>query len=98
MVTPSGDAKIMDFGIARATTSEPLTQTAAVMGTATYLAPEQAEGKAVDPRTDIYALGATMYQMLTGRPPFVADTPVAVASMHVREQPEPPTRKQSAAG
>jgi eukaryotic-like serine/threonine-protein kinase len=91
MVTTAGDAKIMDFGIARATTGEPLTQTAAVMGTATYIAPEQAEGKPVDPRTDIYALGATMYQMLAGRPPFVADTPVAVASMHVHEQPEPPT-------
>jgi eukaryotic-like serine/threonine-protein kinase len=91
MVTTAGDAKIMDFGIARGTTREPLTQTAAVMGTATYIAPEQAEGKPVDPRTDIYALGATMYQMLAGRPPFVADTPVAVASMHVHEQPEPPT-------
>jgi eukaryotic-like serine/threonine-protein kinase len=91
MVTPTGDAKIMDFGIARATAGEPLTQTAAVMGTATYIAPEQAEGKAVDARTDIYALGATMYQLLTGRPPFVGGTPVAVASMHVFEQPEPPT-------
>jgi len=91
MVTPTGEAKIMDFGIARATSGEPLTQTAAVMGTATYIAPEQAEGKAVDARTDIYALGATMYQLLTGRPPFVAGTPVAVAAMHVFEPPEPPT-------
>jgi eukaryotic-like serine/threonine-protein kinase len=92
MITPSGAVKVMDFGIARAVDSDTLTQTAAILGTATYFAPEQARGEPVDSRSDIYALGVVLYEMLTGRPPFVADSPVAVAYLHVREEPTPPSR------
>jgi eukaryotic-like serine/threonine-protein kinase len=92
MLTPSGDVKVMDFGIARATTSESLTQTATVLGTATYFSPEQAQGEAVDARSDVYSLGCVLYEMLTGHPPFSAETPVAVAYKHVKEEPVPPSR------
>jgi serine/threonine-protein kinase len=92
MRTPSGDVKVMDFGIARAASSDTLTRTAAVVGTATYLAPEQARGDPVDARTDLYSLGVVLYEMLTARPPFVADSPVAVAYKHVREEPVPASR------
>jgi tRNA A-37 threonylcarbamoyl transferase component Bud32 len=98
MITAPGEVKVMDFGIARAVDSETLTQTAAILGTATYFAPEQARGEPVDSRSDIYALGVVLYEMLTGRPPFVADSPVAVASMHVREEPTPPSRLHPAIG
>ena len=98
MITPSGEVKVMDFGIARAVDSDPLTQTAAILGTATYFAPEQARGEPVDSRSDIYALGVVLYEMLTGRPPFVADSPVAVAYLHVREDPTPPSRVNPAIG
>src|SRR5439155_10765252 len=91
MLTPNGDAKVMDFGIARAAASDSLTQTATVLGTATYFSPEQAQGAKVDARSDIYALGCVLYQMLTAHPPFEADTPVAVAYKHVREDPVPPS-------
>jgi eukaryotic-like serine/threonine-protein kinase len=92
MLTPSGDVKVMDFGIARATSSESLTQTATVLGTATYLSPEQARGEAVDARSDIYSLGVVLYEMLTARPPFDGDSPVSVAYKHVREDPVPPSK------
>src|SRR5438034_7029036 len=82
MLTPSGDVKVMDFGIARATSSESLTQTATALGTATYFSPEQAQGDPVDARSDIYSLGVVMYEMLTGTPPFAGDTPVAIAYKH----------------
>ena len=83
--------KVTDFGIARAVnTEESLTQTGAVMGTATYFSPEQAEGVGVDARSDIYSLGVVLFEMVTGRPPFLGDTPVAVASKHVRDQPPAP--------
>src|SRR2546428_2038207 len=91
MLTPAGDVKVMDFGIARANTSESLTQTATVLGTATYFSPEQAQGEAVDPRSDIYSLGVVMYEMLTAHPPFAGETPVAVAYKHVKEEPVPPS-------
>ena len=88
LITPDGDVKVTDFGIARAmNTEESLTQTGAVMGTAAYFSPEQAEGKGVDARSDIYSLGVVLYEMAVGRPPFTGDSPVAVASKHVRDQP-----------
>ncbi|HXA72612.1 MAG TPA: Stk1 family PASTA domain-containing Ser/Thr kinase [Acidimicrobiales bacterium] len=88
LITPDGEVKVTDFGIARAmNTEESLTQTGAVMGTAAYFSPEQAEGKTVDARSDIYSLGVVLYEMAVGRPPFTGDSPVAVASKHVRDQP-----------
>jgi eukaryotic-like serine/threonine-protein kinase len=92
MVTRDGHVKVTDFGIARVTTNETVEQTAAVLGTASYLSPEQAQGGAIDQRSDLYSLGCVLYEMLTGRPPFTADSPVAVASKHVLEQPVPPSR------
>ena len=93
MLTPSGDVKVMDFGIARAVSdaSNTMTQTAAVVGTAQYLSPEQARGETVDSRSDVYSAGCLLYELLTGRPPFVGDSPVAVAYQHVREQAQPPS-------
>src|SRR6187200_1887334 len=93
MLTPSGDVKVMDFGIARAISdaSSTMTQTAAVVGTAQYLSPEQARGESVDSRSDVYSTGCLLYELLTGRPPFVGDSPVAVAYQHVREQAQPPS-------
>ena len=88
LITPDGDVKVTDFGIARAmNTEESLTQTGAVMGTAAYFSPEQAEGKGVDSRSDIYSLGVVLYEMAVGRPPFTGDSPVSVASKHVRDMP-----------
>ncbi len=93
MLTPSGDVKVMDFGIARAISdaSSAMTQTAAVVGTAQYLSPEQARGEGVDSRSDVYSTGCLLYELLTGRPPFVGDSPVAVAYQHVREPAVPPS-------
>jgi serine/threonine-protein kinase len=91
LITDEGQVKVTDFGIARAiNTEESLTQTGAVMGTATYFSPEQAEGMGVDSRSDIYSLGVVLFEMATGRPPFLGDTPVAVASKHVRDHPPAP--------
>lgn len=91
MLTTSGEVKVMDFGIARAASSDSLTQTASVMGTASYFSPEQAQGKVADPRSDIYSLGVVLYEMLTGRLPFTGETAVAVAYKHVQEAPRPPS-------
>ena len=83
----------MDFGIARAMadTGATMTQTSAVIGTAQYLSPEQARGEQVDARSDLYSTGCLLYELLTGRPPFVGDSPVSVAYQHVREEPVPPS-------
>jgi beta-lactam-binding protein with PASTA domain len=95
MITPDGQVKVADFGIATAIAGEgqnDLTRTGAVMGTASYFSPEQAQGQQVGPSTDLYALGVVLYEMLVGRPPFQGDTPVAVAYKHVQEQPLTPTQ------
>jgi serine/threonine protein kinase len=94
MLTRSGEVKVMDFGIARsvAQASAAVTQTAAVIGTAQYLSPEQARGEQVDPRSDVYSTGCLLYELLTGAPPFTGDSAVAVAYQHVREDPIPPSR------
>jgi len=94
MLTTTGGIKVMDFGIARAVseTSATMTQTAAVIGTAQYLSPEQARGETVDSRSDIYSVGCLLYELLTSRPPFIGDSPVSVAYQHVREQPIPPSQ------
>ena len=96
MLDPRGDVKVTDFGIARVTTTaDTVAQTAAIMGTAAYLSPEQAQGLPNDGRSDIYSLGCVLYEMVTGRPPFLGDSPVAVASKQVLEQPVPPSRLNS---
>ncbi|WP_158879791.1 Stk1 family PASTA domain-containing Ser/Thr kinase [Amycolatopsis anabasis] len=93
MITKNGAVKVMDFGIARAMHDgqSAMTQTAAVIGTAQYLSPEQARGEAVDARSDVYAAGCVLYELVTGEPPFTGDSPVAVAYQHVREDPHAPS-------
>ncbi|MFB8198746.1 protein kinase domain-containing protein [Kitasatospora purpeofusca] len=91
MITHDGGVKVVDFGIARAGSSHNLTQTASVLGTAAYLSPEQATASPVDGRTDLYAVGCVLTEMLTGAPPFEAETPVAIAYKHVGELPLPPS-------
>ena len=97
MISKSGAVKVMDFGIARALadSGNSVTRTAAVIGTAQYLFPEQARGESVDPRSDVYSLGCVLYEMITGVPPFVGDSPVAVAYQHVREDPVPPSQRHA---
>ncbi|MCW2586624.1 MAG: hypothetical protein JWN55_2140 [Frankiales bacterium] len=93
MLTSRGEVKVMDFGIARAAAGNEstMTQTQAVIGTAAYLSPEQARGEHVDARSDLYSTGCLLYELVTGAPPFVGDSPVAVAYQHVREDPVPPS-------
>nr|MDT0662794.1 Stk1 family PASTA domain-containing Ser/Thr kinase [Micromonospora sp. DSM 115978] len=93
MMTLNGQVKVMDFGIARALASgaTTMTQTSAVIGTAQYLSPEQARGEAVDARSDVYAAGCVLFELLCGHPPFVGDSPVSVAYQHVREDPPSPS-------
>src|SRR3954470_8915837 len=95
LMTPSGEVKVADFGIARANgAGDGLTKTGAVMGTATYFSPEQAQGLAVDARSDIYSLGIVLYEMLTGVVPFAGDSAVSVAYLHVREPVVAPSRRK----
>jgi len=94
IITNAGAVKVMDFGIARALTgaSSTMTQTGMVMGTPQYLSPEQALGKAVDHRSDLYATGCMLYELLTLRPPFTGDTPLSVVYQHVQDPPVPPSQ------
>ncbi len=94
MIVPDGSIKVMDFGIARAMAdaNATMTQTSAVIGTAQYLSPEQAQGQSVDERSDLYSTGCMLFELLTGRPPFLGESPVSVAYQHVGEQPMPPSR------
>ncbi|GAA2718824.1 Stk1 family PASTA domain-containing Ser/Thr kinase [Actinocorallia aurantiaca] len=94
MLTRNHEVKVMDFGIARAMSDSAatMTATAQVIGTAQYLSPEQARGERVDARSDLYSTGCVLYELLTARPPFQGDSPVAIAYQHVREEPIPPSR------
>jgi serine/threonine-protein kinase len=94
MIAPDGSIKVMDFGIARAMAdaNATMTQTSAVIGTAQYLSPEQAQGQSVDERSDLYSTGCMLFELLTGRPPFLGESPVSIAYQHVGEQPIPPSR------
>ena len=89
VLTPDGTIKVMDFGIARAGNTT-MTQTGSVLGTAQYISPEQAQGKALGPASDLYSLGVTLYELVAGKLPFDADTPVATALAQVNEEPVPP--------
>jgi len=92
LVTPSGEVKVADFGLARVLATADgldLTQDGMTLGTPLYMSPEQAEGKAVDSRSDLYSLGATVYHLLAGRPPFLGATSLAVALAHIKEPPVP---------
>jgi beta-lactam-binding protein with PASTA domain/predicted Ser/Thr protein kinase len=91
MVTRDGFVKVMDFGIARMQTDITAPQTSSVIGTPTYLSPEQAQGQVVDARSDLYSLGCVLYELVAGRPPFTGDTPVAIAYKQVNETPVPPS-------
>ncbi|MEU1287258.1 protein kinase [Kitasatospora sp. NPDC005856] len=94
IITNTGAVKVMDFGIARALTggASTMTQTGMVMGTPQYLSPEQALGKPVDHRSDLYAAGCMLYELLTLRPPFTGDTPLSVVYQHVQDPPVPPSQ------
>jgi len=94
MIAPDGSIKVMDFGIARAMAdaNATMTQTQAVIGTAQYLSPEQAQGQSVDERSDLYSTGCLLFELLTARPPFLGESPVSIAYQHVGEQPIPPSR------
>ncbi|MER5714236.1 protein kinase [Streptomyces sp. NPDC002132] len=99
IITHNGAVKVMDFGIARALhgASTTMTQTGMVMGTPQYLSPEQALGKAVDHRSDLYATGCLLYELLALRPPFTGETPLSVVYQHVQDIPVPPSRSSDGA-
>src|ERR671911_692451 len=89
LLTASGGAKVADFGIARAASAETVTETSLILGTASYMSPEQVRGERVGPASDLYSLGVVLYEMLTGEPPYTADNPLATAMKHLDE----PTRR-----
>ncbi len=95
MMLKNGAIKVADFGIAKLPNAETVTMTDKAIGTVFYISPEQASGKKIDRRSDIYSLGVTMYEMATGKLPFVADSPVTVAIMQVKNRPRPPRELNS---
>ena len=90
IITPEGTVKVVDFGIAKGATDLSLTGAGLALGTAAYFSPEQAKGERVVPQSDLYSLGVTLYEMLTGRLPFESDTDVGLAFKHVSDAPTPP--------
>jgi len=90
LLTEGGEVKVADFGIARAASAATISQTGLILGTAGYMSPEQALGKAASPRSDLYCLGVLLYEMLTGEQPYTADNPIAVSMKHVTEAPRAP--------
>ena len=98
MLTSDGQVKVMDFGIARDARNTGMTQTSVVVGTAQYLAPEQAQGRGTDERADLYAVGCLLYELLTGRPPFTGESALEVICRHVQETPRPPSSHHPGVG
>ncbi len=96
LLTAHGNAKVADFGIARAASADPLSNSSLVLGTAKYMSPEQAMGGPLGPESDLYSLGVVLYEMLTGELPFDADSAIEVAMKHVNEPPRPPREKNPA--
>jgi eukaryotic-like serine/threonine-protein kinase len=94
IVVSGGEVKVLDFGIARAEGTAGLTRTQAVLGTAAYLSPEQASGRPAGPQSDLYSLGCVLFEMLTGQPPFTADSAVGLAYRQVHEDPGPPSARR----
>jgi eukaryotic-like serine/threonine-protein kinase len=94
MLPKKGGAKLVDFGIARAIDDGSPAQTRSLLGTVAYLSPEQAAARPLDPRSDLYALGCVLFEMLTGRPPFASGTPLSIAAAHVHRRPDPPSTLQ----
>ena len=94
LLSDDGRTRVFDFGIARTDGSEALTETAAVIGTAAYISPEQAAGRPAEPRSDLYAVGCVLVEMLTGSPPFTADTAVALLHQHINDLPIPPSSQR----
>jgi serine/threonine-protein kinase len=90
IVDADGQAKVADFGIARAGDTSQMTQTGTIVGTMQYLSPEQAEGQPVDRRADLYSAGVVLYELLTGRVPFDGEAPISIAIKHISEHPVPP--------
>src|SRR5215472_15900734 len=98
IVVSGGEVKVLDFGIVRAEGTAGLTRTQAVLGTAAYLSPEQASGRPAGPQSDLYSLGCVLFEMLTGEPPFNADSAVGLAYRHVHDDPGPPSARRPGAG
>ena len=98
LLSDDGRTRVFDFGIARTSGSAGLTEIATVIGTAAYLSPEQAAGEPADPRSDLYAVGCVLEEMLTGAPPFAAETPVALLHRHVHDEPAPPSARRPEVG